>query len=199
MENRRTESNDESERVAEEMVDAVESAAPSEEDGFTKREQEIEIKKRQERLRKAQALRKQLRKRDLGLLHYRWPAAILLISGALAVWTNFLVVMAHPVGVGFDTYWDALFQTGNVFFVFPTISGAMMVVCGILAYSRPKATYFSVIPAMMMAMSGMMVYFLVSFAVAADPGVEVYSTDTPLSMLIIAVAALISIALKEKE
>ncbi len=190
------------EDMAEEIADAVfEESGEDVEDGLTRKERELEKKKGDERTRKARKLKKQLRKRELGVLHYRWPAAILVISGLLAIWTEFLAVMVHPPEVGFDTFFEVVLLTGNPFFLFPILAGILLIISGVLAYNYPRAPYIAIIPAMMMVMAGAMVYFLVSFAVAADPNMEgqVLATGVPVTMFIIAVVALISIALREKE
>jgi hypothetical protein len=189
------------EDMAEEIVDAVfEESEEDVEDGLTRKEKEVE-KKEQERIKKARKLKKQLRKRELGVLHYRWPAAILVISGLLAIWTEFVAVMVHPPEVGFDTYFEVVVLTGNPFFLFPVLAGILLIISGVLAYNRPRAPYISIIPAMMMVMAGAMVYFLVSFAVTVDPDLEgqVSATGVPVTMFIIAIVALFSIALREKE
>ncbi len=190
------------EGMAEEIVDAVfEESEEDVEDGLTRKEKEVEKKKEAERIRKARKLKKQLRKRELGVLHYRWPAIILVISGLLAIWTEFVSIMVHPPEVGFDTFLDGVMLTGNSFFLFPVFAGILLIISGVLAYNYPRAPYISIIPAMMMVMSGAMVYFLVSFAIAADPNMEgqVLATGVPVTMFIIAIVALLSIALREKE
>ena len=190
------------EDMAEEIADAVfEESGEDVEDGLTRKERELEKKKGDERIRKARKLKKQLRKRELGVLHYRWPAAILVFSGLLAIWTEFLAVMVHPPELGFDTYLEALVLTGNGFFLFPVLAGILLIISGVLAYNYPRAPYISIIPAMMMVMAGAMVYFLVSFALAADPNLEgqVFATGVPVTMFMIAIVALFSIALREKE
>lgn len=190
------------EDMAEEIADAVfEESGEDVEDGLTRKERELEKKKGDERTRKARKLKKQLRKRELGVLHYRWPAAILVISGLLAIWTEFLAVMVHPPEVGFDTFFEVVLLTGNPFFLFPILAGILLIISGVLAYNYPRAPYVSIIPAMMMVMAGAIVYFLVSFAIAANPDMEgqVLATGVPVTMFIIAIVALISIALREKE
>ncbi|NOR38683.1 MAG: hypothetical protein GQ580_03740 [Candidatus Thorarchaeota archaeon] len=190
------------EDMAEEIADAVlEESDEDVEDGLTRKEKEVEKNKEEERARKARILRRQLRKRELGVLHYRWPAVILITSGLLAISTEFLPVMVHPPGVGFDTYFDVFISTGGLFFLFPVIAGIILIISGVIAYNDPRAPYLSIIPAMMMTMAGAMVYFLVSFAVTVDPNLEgqVFATGMPISMFIIAIAALLSIAMREKE
>jgi len=190
------------ENMAEEIVDAVfEESEEDIEDGLTRKEKEVEKKKEEERARKARNLKRQLRKRELGVLHYRWPAVILVISGLLAISTEFLAVMVHPPEVGFDTYFEVVVLTGNTFFLFPILAGILLIISGVLAYNYPRAPYISIIPAMMMVMAGAMVYFLVSFAVTVDPDLEgqVLATGVPITMFIIAIVALFSIALREKE
>ena len=188
--------------MAEEIADAVfEESEEDVEDGLTRKEKEVEKKKEEERVRKARILRRQLRKRELGVLHYRWPAVMLIISGLLAIWTEFVAVMVHPPEVGFDTYFEVVVSTGGLFFLFPVLAGIILIISGVIAYNNPRAPYLSVIPAMMMVMSGAMVYFLVSFAVTFDPNMEgqVYATGVPITMFIIAVTSLLSIAMREKE
>lgn len=195
---------DDSLEMAEEIMDAVEHEQ-RDDDALTKREREIERSKEEERVKKAKELKKQLRKRQLGLLHYRWPALILMLSGALAIWTEFLVAMVHEAGVGFDTFWEVfLYGTFtqapyNGFFIFPLLAGVLLIILGLFAYSNPKAAYFSAIPAMMMASAGMSVYFFVSVTLQLIPDAELAATGVPLTMLIVGVLALISIALREKE
>lgn len=190
------------ESMAEEIADAVlEESDEDVEDGLTRKEKEVEKNREEERARKARILRRQLRKRELGVLHYRWPAAILVISGLLAISTEFLPVMVHPPEVGFDTYFEVFMSTGGLFFLFPVLAGIILIISGVIAYNDPRAPYLSVIPAMMMVMAGAMVYFLVSFAVTVDPNLEgqVVATGVPITMFIIAVTALFSIAMREKE
>ncbi|MCK4484514.1 MAG: hypothetical protein KAU89_06795 [Candidatus Thorarchaeota archaeon] len=190
------------EDMAEEIVDAVfEESEEDVEDGLTRKEKELEKKKEDERTRKARKLKKQLRKRELGVLHYRWPAAILVIAGLLAISTEFLAVMVHPPEVGFDTYFEVVVSTGNLFFLFPVLAGILLIISGVLAYNDPRAPYISIIPAMMMAMAAAMVYFLVTFAVTVDPNLQgqVLATGVPVTMFIIAAVALFSIAMREKE
>lgn len=190
------------EGMAEEIADAVfEESDEDVEDGLTRKEKEVEKKKEEERVRKARILKRQLRKRELGVLHYRWPAVILIIAGLLAIWTEFVAVMVHPPEVGFDTYFEVFVSTGGLFYLFPVLAGIILIISGVIAYNDPRAPYLSVIPAMMMVMTGAMVYFLVSFAIAADPNMEgqVFATGAPITMFIIAVTALFSIAMREKE
>ena len=190
------------EEMAEEIADAVfEESEMDAEDGLTRKEKEVEKNKEEERARKARILKRQLRKRELGVLHYRWPAIILVIAGLLAISTEFLPVMVHPPEVGFDTYFEVFMSTGGLFFLFPVLAGIILIISGVIAYNNPRAPYLSIIPAMMMTMAGAMVYFLVSFAVTFDPNMEgqVFATGVPISMFIIAIAALLSIAMREKE
>ncbi|MCK5302194.1 MAG: hypothetical protein KAJ96_03555 [Candidatus Thorarchaeota archaeon] len=190
------------EGMAEDIADAVfEESEEDVEDGLTRKEKEVEKKKEEERVRKARILRRQLRKRELGVLHYRWPAVMLIISGLLAIWTEFVAVMVHPPEVGFDTYFEVFISTGGLFFLFPALAGIILIISGVVAYNNPRAPYLSVIPAMMMVMAGAMVYFLVSFAVTVDPSMEgqVFATGVPITMFIIGVTALLSIAMREKE
>jgi len=190
------------EDMAEEIVDAVfEESEEDVEDGLARKEKEVEKKKEEERIKKARKLKKQLRMRELGVLHYKWPTTILVISGLLAIWTEFVPVMVHPPTIGFDTYFEVVVLTGNLFFLFPVLAGILLIISGVIAYNDPRAPYISIIPAMMMVMAGAMVYFLVSFAVTVDPNLEglVLATGMPVTMFIIAIVALFSIAMREKE
>jgi hypothetical protein len=190
---------DDSSRMAEEITRSVDEEKASQDDGLTLRERSIAKSKEEERIRKARELKKQLRKRELGIVRYRWPAITLLLSGVLSVWTEFLAVMVHPPDAGFDSFFDAtLSQYGGGFFLFPAIAGAIMILCGVFAYTNPRATFFSVFPAMMMAMAGMYVFFLTSIGQQLDPtGYSV--TGTPFTMLLIALLSIMSILLREKE
>ncbi len=203
------EDNSKSEDMATELIDAIDDAADDEidaKDGLTKKEREIEVSRGSERQRKAQELRKQLRKRQLGLLTYRWPAAILIIGGILAISTEFLQVMVRETGVpseiGFDTYFEAVFISGGgIFFLFPLITGIFMIVLSYFSYTNPKATWLAIIPAAMLVMSGGYVFFLVTFAVTVQPELAglIYATPTAISMIIAGILALLAIAMKEKE
>ncbi|MHA2214140.1 MAG: hypothetical protein ACW992_13350, partial [Candidatus Thorarchaeota archaeon] len=85
--------------------------------------------------------------------------------------------------------------------LFPLIAGVGFVLCGIWAYKNPKATLVSLIPAVIIVMASMTVYFLVTFAVTADPSLEgqVYATGTPMTMLITGILSVLSIFMREKE
>ena len=80
-----------------------------------------------------------------------------------------------------------------------------MIILAYFAYSRPKMTFLAIIPAMLMAMAGSQVYFLVTAAytaadIAGTPiDFEFMATATPLQMVIVAVLALLAIAVREKE
>jgi hypothetical protein len=192
-----------SDELASEIIDAVEDDL-DEEDALTQAERKIEDKKEEERKRKAKELKKQLRRKELGLLQYRWPAIVLGLTGILSIWTEFLVVMYHDPGIGIDTFWDVFLygagslQAYNIFFIFPLISGGILIVLGYFAYTNPKATYLSVFPAMMMAMSGMNVYYWISFYLELFPSASLGPTSTPLTMLFIGVLSLLSILLRER-
>ncbi|MFX1559213.1 MAG: hypothetical protein ACFFBL_01370 [Promethearchaeota archaeon] len=195
------------EDMAEDLIDSIDEGADDGEvdDGLTKKEREIEVSREYERQKKAQELRKQLRKRQLGMLTYRWPAVILILGGLLAICTQFLQVMVREPGVppevGFNTFIDAFIQWGGILYLFPTISGAFMIVLSFFSYRNPRATWLAFIPAALLAMAGGTVYFLVTFAVTADPSLEglIYASPTPLSMIIAGVIALLAIAMREKE
>jgi hypothetical protein len=76
-----------------------------------------------------------------------------------------------------------------------------MIALSYFSYTNPRATWLALIPAAMLGMAGATVYFLVTFAVTADPTLEglIYASPTPLSMIVAGVIALLAIALKEKE
>jgi hypothetical protein len=196
-----------SEDMAEDLIDAIDDVSDEDDigDGLTKKEREIDVSRESERQRKAQELRKQLRRRQLGILTYRWPAFVLILGGFLAITTEFLQVMIREPGVppevGFNTFIDALLRSGGVIYLFPVIGGVFMIALSYFAYKNPRATWLALIPAAMLAMAGGTVYFLVTFAVTADPTLEglIYASPTPISMIIAAVIALLAVALKEKE
>ena len=197
----------ESTDIAEELIDAVdEEAGPDDvRDGLTKRERQIESKRMSERERKAEELRKQLRKRSLGLLNYRWPAMMLVFSGIMAIMSNFLQVMTRlegvPPDVGFNTFIDAFILSGGSIYLFPIIAGSFMIVLSFFSYRNPKATWLALIPAMMMFMAGGSVYFLVTFAVTFQPELTglIYATGVPISMLLSGGIDLLAIYMREKE
>jgi hypothetical protein len=196
-----------SEDMAEDLIDAIDDVSDEDDigDGLTKKEREIDVSRESERQRKAQELRKQLRRRQLGILTYRWPAFVLILGGFLAITTEFLQVMIREPGVppevGFNTFIDALLRSGGVIYLFPVIGGVFMIALSYFAYKNPRATWLALIPAAMLAMAGGTVYFLVTFAVTADPTLEglIYASPTPIYMIIAAVIALLAVALKEKE
>jgi hypothetical protein len=199
---------DESSDKAEEIAHAVDEKVRSNQadDGLTERERQIEKRKMSEREKKAHELRKQLRKRNLGLLNYRWPAAMLILTGIMAITSNFLQVMTRKEGVpsevGFNTFIEAFFLTGGgVIYIFPVIAGSFMIVLSYFSYSNPKATWLALIPALMLFMAGGTVYFLVTFAVTAQPELTnlIYATGVPVSMFIAGGIALLAIYMREKE
>ncbi|MBY8997048.1 MAG: hypothetical protein KGD60_04905 [Candidatus Thorarchaeota archaeon] len=196
-----------SEDLAEDLIDAIDDEADSDyvDDGLTKNEREIEVSRESERKRKAQELKKQLRKRQLGMLSYRWPAFVLIIGGLLAISTEFLEVMVRlpgvPPEVGFSTFLEGLLRSGGVIYLFPVIAGIIMIALSYFARTTPRATWLALIPAAMLGMAGGTVYFLVTFAVTADPSLAglLYASPAPLSMIIAGIIALLAVALKEKE
>ena len=197
----------ESPDLAEEIIDAVDEDADVDQagDGLTSRERHIESKRMSEREKKAEELRKQLRKRSLGLLNYRWPAAMLVFGGIMAVMSNFLQVMTRlegvPLEVGFDTYIDAFLKTWGAVYLFPVIAGSFMIVLSYFAYTTPKATWLAIVPSLMLFMAGGTVYYLVTFAVTAQPELTglIYATGVPLSMFISGAIALLAIYMRERE
>ncbi len=189
---------DTAEEMAEEIVRAVSSEDQGKGDGLTEREREIELRREEERRRKGEELRKRLKARGVGIVTYRWPAFILLVAAMLSVWSEFSVVMVHPPGVGFDTFYEVFVSTGSPFFVLPLVAGGLFVVLAVLAYRDPRATYLSLIPGLMTAMGGSAVYYLVSFANSVSPDVGVYATGTPLTMYLVAALSLLAIAMRER-
>lgn len=196
-----------SEEMADELIDAIDDEADSDAvDGLTKRERKIEAGRMSERQQKAAELRKQLRRRQLGLVNYRWPAIVLILGGVMGIISEFLTVMYRdpaviPQEVGFDNFVDAFSRTGGVIYIFPVIAGAIMIVLAFPAYSNPKATWLSIIPAMMLIMAGGTVFFLVTFAVTAQPSYTdyIYATPSVLTMIIAGVVAFLAIFMREYE
>ncbi len=201
------EENPEREEGASEMSDAIIDAVNEDQadfdDVFSRGERKVEKSKEEERIRKAKELKKQLRKRELGILRYRWPTAVLIITGIFSLMTQFLPVWVqdsvNPV-YGFNTYLEGFLFNGNGFFLFPLISGIILIAIGFFAYARPRATYWAVGPAMMMAMAGSFVYLLIEVVASVpDLQIEISATGTPLQMFVVAVLSLLAIALREKE
>ncbi|MCK5239796.1 MAG: hypothetical protein KAR33_09630 [Candidatus Thorarchaeota archaeon] len=194
---------DDASKMSDAIINAVnEDRADEDDDAFSRRERKVESSKEDERIRKAKELKKQLRKRELGILRYRWPTAVLIMTGIFSIFTQFLPVwIQNTLVYGFDSYWEAFLFNGNVFWLFPIISGIILIVIGYFAYARPRATFWAVGPAMMMAMAGSLVYFLIELAVIANSELmgELLTTGTPMEMLVIAVLSLLAIALREKE
>ncbi|MGY5864752.1 MAG: hypothetical protein RTV41_09120 [Candidatus Thorarchaeota archaeon] len=196
-----------SEEMADELIDAIDDEADSDAvDGLTKRERDIEVGHESERQRKAKELKKQLRKRQLGLVNYRWPALILILGGIMAISTQFLTAMFRdpveiPPEVGFDNFVEAFLRTGGVIYIFPVIAGAFMIGLSYFAYSNPKATWLAIIPALLILMSGATVYFLVTFAVTVQPLYVdfIYATPVALTMMIAGIVSLLAIAMRERE
>ena len=130
--------------MAEDLVDAIDNEAEQKDidDGLTKRERSIEISRTAEREKKAQKLKKQLRKRSLGMLSFRWPMYLLVIGGGIAIITNFLQVMIRypivPSEVGFHNFMEAFSKTGGAIYLFPIVAGVLMIILGYFAYTTPK-------------------------------------------------------------
>ncbi|MFW9768293.1 MAG: hypothetical protein ACFFF9_09450 [Candidatus Thorarchaeota archaeon] len=199
--------NHDSEEMAEEIIDAIDDEADSDlVDGLSKKERKIEEDRGSERQRKAQDLRKQLRKRQLGLINYRWPAAVLILGGIMAIISEFLTIMYRdpaviPPEVGFDSFLQGFTRNGGVIFIFPMLAGAIMLVLSYFAYSNPKKTWLAIIPAMMLMMAGGTIFFLVTFAVSLEPSYTgyIYATPSVLTTIIAGVVALLAIAMRETE
>jgi len=193
--------------MAEDIVDAIDNEAEKEgvDDGLTKRERSIEVSRTTERERKAQKLKKQLRKRNLGMLNFRWPMYLLVIGGGIAIITSFLQVMIRypmvPPEVGFHNFIEAFSKTGGAIYLFPIVAGVMMIILGYFAYTTTKYAWLALIPAIMLGMAGGTVYFLITFAVDNQPWLtgKIYANFVPLIMFIAAALNLLAIFLKEKE
>ncbi|MBE0526816.1 MAG: hypothetical protein IH631_07730 [Candidatus Thorarchaeota archaeon] len=191
--------------MAEDLVDAIDDEAGSSNDGLTQRERRIESGRASEREKKAEELKKQLRKRSLGMLNYRWASGSLIIGGILAIISNFMQAMTRgpivPPEVGFDTFWQAFMLYGGVYFILPIISGVFMIIIAYFAYTTPKYTWLALIPGMMLAIAGLYVYFLITFAVTFQPELtdDLYAAFAPVIMIVSAVFNLVAIALKERE
>ncbi|MHA1614259.1 MAG: hypothetical protein ACTSYJ_05395 [Candidatus Thorarchaeota archaeon] len=193
--------------MAEDLVDAIDNDADQEDvdDGLTKRERAIEVSRTAEREKKAQKLKKQLRKRSLGMLNFRWPMYLLVIGGGIAIITNFLQVMIRnpivPTEVGFHNFIEAFSKTGGAIYLFPIVAGVIMIILGYFAYTTPRYAWVSLIPAIMLGMAGATVYFLITFAVDNQPHLtgEIYASIIPLVMFLAAGLNLVAIAVKETE
>ena len=92
-------------------------------------------------------------------------------------------------------------MTGGVIYMFPLVAGIFMIVLSYFSYTTPRTTWLAIIPAILMAMSGGTVYFLITFAVTADPTLtdHIYGTGVPISMFIAALIALLAIWMRERE
>jgi hypothetical protein len=185
-----------SEDLADEILDAVED--DEDDDALTKGEREVEKSKEKERIKKARQLRKQLRKKELGLLRFRWPALILMVAGVLAIISQFQQVMVHPVGIGYDSFIQAFFDFGGLFWLFPFIGGILYIIFGIIGYRDTRGTILSIIPAMLLAMAAMTTYFMITFAVTVNPEAVIYATTTPVSMLITSLLSILAILMRER-
>lgn len=193
-------------KMAENLVDAIDEEAGKRDDGLTKRERRIESGRASEREKKAEELRKQLRKRSLGMLNYRWAAGSLIIGGLIAIISNFTQALTRgPLSleydIGFNTYLDAFLATGGAIYVFPVAAGAIMIILAYFAYTKPKYTWLALIPGIMLAMAGGTAYFLVTFSVTAQPELtdDLYTAFAPILMFIVAAINLIAIFLRERE
>jgi len=193
--------------MAEDLVDAIDNDADQEDgdDGLTKRERSIEVSRTAEREKKAQKLKKQLRKRSLGMLNFRWPMYLLVIGGIIAILTNFLQIMVRnpiiPPEVGFYNFIEAFSKTGGAIYLFPIVAGVIMIIFGYFAYTTPKYAWLALIPAIMLGMAGATVYFLITFAVDNQPQFtgEIYASIIPLVMFLVAGLNLVAITVKETE
>jgi hypothetical protein len=193
--------------MAEDIVDAIDDeAGPDDiEDGLTKRERGIEVSRVAERERKAEELRKQLRKRSLGMLNYRWSTLTLVVGGIIAIISNFLQAMTRgpsvPPEVGFDTFWSGFMEFGGVYFILPIIAGVFMIILAYFTYTTPKYAWLALIPGMILAMAGIFVYFLITFALTFQPELEndLYAAFAPIIMVIAAVFNLVAIIVKDTE
>ncbi len=193
--------------MAEDLVDAIDNEAEKEDvdDGLTKRERSIENSRTADRARKAQKLKKQLRKRSLGMLKFRWPMYLLVIGGIIAILTNFLQIMVRnsvvPPEIGFYNFIEAFSKTGGAIYLFPIFAGVIMIILGYFAYTITKYAWLALIPAIMLGMAGGTVYFLITFAVDNQPELtgEIFASIIPLVMFLAAGLNLVAIAVKETE
>ncbi len=193
--------------MAEDLVDAIDNEAEQEDvdDGLSKRERSIEISRTAEREKKAQKLKKQLRKRSLGMLNFRWPMYLLVIGGVIAIITTFLQIMvrtaAVPPEIGFYNFIEAFTMTGGAIYLFPIIAGVIMIILGFFAYTTSKYAWLSLIPAIMLGMAGGTVYFLITFSVNNQPELtgEIYASIIPFVMFLAAGLNLVAISVKETE
>jgi hypothetical protein len=192
--------------MAEDLVDAIDEEAGSSDDGLTQRERRIESGRASEREKKAEELRKQLRKRNLGMLNYRWATGSLIIGGIIAIISNFTQALSRgplsiDAGIGFNTYLDAFILTGGAIYVFPVVAGAIMIILSYFVYTTPKYTWLALIPGMMLAMAGGTAYFLVTFSVTAQPELtdDLYTAFAPILMFVAAAINVAAIILKERE
>jgi len=193
--------------MAEDLVDAIDDeAGPGNvDDGLTKRERGIEFSRVADRERKAEELKKQLRKRSLGMLNYRWASDFLIIGGIIAIISNFIQAMSRsslvPPEVGFDTFFSGFLEYGGAYFILPLVSGVFMIILSYYSYTIPKYTWLALIPGMILTMAGIYVYFLITFAVTYQPELtdELYAAIAPILMIVAAAFTLAAIFLKEKE
>jgi len=193
--------------MAEDLVDAIDDeAGPGNvDDGLTKRERGIEVSRVADRERKAEELKKQLRKRSLGMLNYRWASYSLIIGGIIAIISNFVQAMTRgptvPPEVGFDTFFSGFLAYGGAYFILPLVSGVFMILLSYYSYTIPKYTWLALIPGMILAMVGLYVYFLITFAVTYQPELtdELYAAFAPILMIVAAAFTLAAVFLKEKE
>ena len=193
--------------MAEDLVDAIDNEAEQKDvdDGLTKRERSIEISRTAAREKKALKLKKQLRKRSLGMLNFRWPMYLLVIGGGISIITSFLQIMIRtpfvPPEIGFHNFIEAFSKTGGAIYLFPIIAGVIMIILGYFAYTTPKYAWVALIPAIMLGMAGGTVYFLITFAVDNQPNLtgEIYASIIPVVMFLAAGLNLVAIAVKETE
>ncbi|MBD3408541.1 MAG: hypothetical protein GF411_20625 [Candidatus Lokiarchaeota archaeon] len=190
---------EESEEMATEIIDSVLDDS-EEEDGLSSKERTAEAARQAERIARAKQLRKKLRRRELGVLRFRWPAAIMIISGIISIWSEFLVVFdqQNPF-YQFNTFFEAFQLQPNIFWVFPIIAGVGYIILGIIAYFDSRAPWLGLIPAMLIVMSGGFMYMMVSFAYAADDNAAISATGIPMTMMLMGLMGLVSIFMREKE
>ena len=108
---------------------------------------------------------------------------------------------AVPPEIGFYNFIEAFTKTGGAVYLFPAAAGIAMIIIAYFAYTDPKYAWLAIIPAMLLAMAGGTVYFLITFSVTAQPDLtgQIYSTFTPLLMLILAVFNIGAIIVREYE
>ena len=87
------------------------------------------------------------------------------------------------------------------FLTLSLVAGIFMIILSYFAYTTPKYTWLAIFPTIMLGMSAGTVYFLITFAVTAQPELtgDLYATFAPLIMAVGAMCGLVAIFAREKE